>query len=82
MAVHSIKSKTAFIASGAKNLDGLITLDLAAQDAKAIAIHYNNASSKADAYAAANHKTAAALFQQNRPDQSPRHSALHPPSGE
>ncbi|MCS4320714.1 NAD(P)-dependent dehydrogenase (short-subunit alcohol dehydrogenase family) [Serratia sp. BIGb0234] len=49
MADHSIKGKTVLIAGGAKNLGGLIARDLAAQGAKAIAIHYNSASSKADA---------------------------------
>ncbi|RDJ19797.1 short chain dehydrogenase [Bosea caraganae] len=49
MTDHSIKGKTAIIAGGAKNLGGLIARDLAAQGAKAIAIHYNSAASKADA---------------------------------
>lgn len=46
---HGISGKTALIAGGAKNLGGLIARDLAAQGAKAIAIHYNSAASKADA---------------------------------
>lgn len=49
MADHSIKGKVVLIAGGAKNLVGLIARDLAAQGAKAIAIHYNSASSQADA---------------------------------
>lgn len=49
MADHSIKGKTVLIAGGAKNLGGLIARDLAQQGAKAVAIHYNSASSKADA---------------------------------
>lgn len=49
MVDHSIKGKTALIAGGAKNLGGLIARDLAAQGAKAIAIHYNSAATKAAA---------------------------------
>lgn len=49
MTDHSIKGKVVLIAGGAKNLGGLIARDLAAQGAKAIAIHYNSASAKADA---------------------------------
>ena len=49
MADHSIKGKTVLVAGGAKNLGGLIARDLAGQGAKAVAIHYNSASSKADA---------------------------------
>lgn len=49
MADYSIKGKTVVIAGGAKNLGGLIARDLAAQGAKAVAIHYNSASSKAAA---------------------------------
>lgn len=49
MADHGIQGKTAIITGGAKNLGGLIARDLAAQGAKAIAIHYNSASSKAAA---------------------------------
>ncbi|AYN19683.1 SDR family oxidoreductase [Alcaligenes aquatilis] len=51
MAKHSIKGKTVLIAGGAKNLGGLIARDLAEQGARAIAIHYNSDSSKADAQA-------------------------------
>jgi len=49
MTDHSIKGKTVLIAGGAKNLGGLIARDLAAHGAKAIAIHYNSAATKADA---------------------------------
>lgn len=49
MADHSIKGKTVLITGGAKNLGGLIARDLASHGAKAIAIHYNSAASKADA---------------------------------
>ncbi|MFY9510856.1 MAG: SDR family oxidoreductase [Rubrivivax sp.] len=46
---HSIRGKVALIAGGAKNLGGLIARDLARQGAKAVAVHYNSAASKADA---------------------------------
>jgi NAD(P)-dependent dehydrogenase (short-subunit alcohol dehydrogenase family) len=49
MTDHSIKGKTVIIAGGAKNLGGLIARDLAAQGAKAIAIHYNSPATRADA---------------------------------
>ncbi|MBI7467824.1 SDR family oxidoreductase [Pseudomonas aeruginosa] len=49
MTDHSIKGKIVLITGGAKNLGGLVARDLAAHGAKAIAIHYNSASSKADA---------------------------------
>ena len=49
MTDHSIKGKTVIIAGGAKNLGGLIARDFAAHGAKAIAIHYNSAATKADA---------------------------------
>ena len=49
MADHSIKGKTVLIAGGAKNLGGLIARDLAQHGAKAVAVHYNSASSKTDA---------------------------------
>lgn len=49
MADHSIKGKTALIAGGAKNLGGLLAVDLAKSGAKAVVIHYNSASSKAAA---------------------------------
>lgn len=51
MADHSIRNKVVLIAGGAKNLGGLVARDLAAQGAKAVAIHYNSASSRADAEA-------------------------------
>jgi NAD(P)-dependent dehydrogenase (short-subunit alcohol dehydrogenase family) len=49
MADHAIKGKTALIAGGGKNLGGLIARDLAAQGARAIAVHYNSPGSKAEA---------------------------------
>lgn len=49
MTDHSIKGKTVIIAGGAKNLGGLIARDLATHGAKAVAIHYNSAATKADA---------------------------------
>ncbi|MBP0579696.1 SDR family oxidoreductase [Labrys sp. LIt4] len=49
MADHSIKGKVALIAGGAKNLGGLLARDLANQGAKAVAIHYNSAATKAAA---------------------------------
>ncbi len=49
MTGHSIQGKVALIAGGAKNLGGLIARDLAAHGAKAVAIHYNSASSQAAA---------------------------------
>ncbi|MDR2297437.1 MAG: SDR family oxidoreductase [Comamonas sp.] len=51
MADHSIRGKVVLIAGGAKNLGGLIARDLAAKGAKAVVIHYNSASSRADAEA-------------------------------
>lgn len=51
MATHSIKGKTVIIGGGAKNLGGLIARDLAANGAKAVAIHYNSPATKADAEA-------------------------------
>ncbi|WP_321883934.1 SDR family oxidoreductase [Burkholderia cepacia] len=49
MANHEINGKTVLIAGGAKNLGGLIARDLASRGAKAVAIHYNSAGSKAEA---------------------------------
>ena len=49
MADHAITGKTVLIAGGAKNLGGLLARDLAANGAKAVAIHYNSAATKADA---------------------------------
>ena len=51
MADHSLKGKTILIAGGAKNLGGLIARDLAAQGARAIAVHYNSPASAAEAAA-------------------------------
>ncbi len=56
MTQHSIKDKVVLIAGGAKNLGGLIATDLATQGAKAVVVHYNSDSSKADA-----EKTVAAI---------------------
>lgn len=49
MANHSITGKTVIIAGGAKNLGGLLARDLAQHGARAIAIHYNSAETKAAA---------------------------------
>jgi len=49
MADRGIKGKTALIAGGGKNLGALIARDLAAQGAKAVAVHYNSAPSRAEA---------------------------------
>lgn len=43
---HSIRDKVVLIAGGAKNLGGLLARDLAQHGAKAVAIHYNSASSR------------------------------------
>lgn len=51
MTDHGIKGKTVIIAGGAKNLGGLLARDLALHGAKAVAIHYNSAATKADAAA-------------------------------
>lgn len=51
MTDHSIKGKIVIIAGGAKNLGGLIARDLATHGAKAIAVHYNSAATRADAEA-------------------------------
>lgn len=48
---HSVQGKVALIAGGAKNLGGLLARDLAAHGAKAVAIHYNSPSTRADAEA-------------------------------
>lgn len=45
-AERSIQGKTVLIAGGAKNLGGLLALDLAQQGAKAVVIHYNSATTK------------------------------------
>ena len=49
MSKHSIEGKVVLIAGGAKNLGGLLARDLAAHGAKAVAIHYNSAATKAAA---------------------------------
>lgn len=49
MTDHSINGKVVLIAGGAKNLGGLIARDLAEHGAKAVAVHYNSASSQSDA---------------------------------
>jgi len=49
MTDHSISGRTVIIAGGAKNLGGLLARDFARHGAKAIAIHYNSAGTKADA---------------------------------
>ncbi len=46
---HSIQGKVVLIAGGAKNLGGLLARDLAAHGARAVAIHYHSAASRADA---------------------------------
>lgn len=56
MTHRSIKGKTVLIAGGAKNLGGLLAKDMAQHGAKAVAIHYNSDSAKADA-----EQTAAAI---------------------
>ena len=48
---HSIRGKVVLIAGGAKNLGGLIARDLAQHGAKAVAVHYNSASTQAEAEA-------------------------------
>ena len=53
MSTHSIQGKVVLIAGGGKNLGGLLARDLAAHGAKAVAIHYNSAASKAEAEATA-----------------------------
>lgn len=51
MADHSLAGKVVLIAGGAKNLGGLIARDLARHGARAVAIHYNSAGSRAEANA-------------------------------
>ncbi len=48
---HSINGKVVLIAGGVKNLGGLIARDLARHGAKAVVVHYNSASSQANANA-------------------------------
>ncbi|AHK44727.1 SDR family oxidoreductase [Ensifer sp. T173] len=47
MTDHSIRGKSVLIAGGAKNLGGLLARDFAEQGARAVAIHYNSAATKA-----------------------------------
>lgn len=49
MSIHDIKGKTVLIAGGAKNLGGLIARDFAEKGARAVAIHYNSDSARAEA---------------------------------
>ncbi|MFS4437399.1 SDR family oxidoreductase [Paracoccaceae bacterium GXU_MW_L88] len=49
MSRNSIEGKVVLIAGGAKNLGGLLAREFANAGAKAVAIHYNSDSSKADA---------------------------------
>ena len=49
MSQHSIQGKVVLIAGGAKNLGGLLATDLAQHGAKAVAIHYNSAATRAAA---------------------------------
>ena len=46
MSEHRIKGKNVLIAGGAKNLGGLLARDLAAQGARAIALHYHSPESQ------------------------------------
>lgn len=58
MTANTITSKNILIAGGAKNLGGLISRDLAAHGARAVAVHYNSESTRAAA-----EETAAAIEQ-------------------
>jgi NAD(P)-dependent dehydrogenase (short-subunit alcohol dehydrogenase family) len=49
MADNTITGKNVLIAGGAKNLGGLISRDLAAQGARAVAVHYNSESTRSAA---------------------------------
>ena len=49
MADHGIAGKNILIAGGAKNLGGLLAVDLAGLGAKGVAIHYNSDAARADA---------------------------------
>ena len=49
MADNSISGKNVLIAGGAKNLGGLISRDLAAHGARAVAVHYNSESTRSAA---------------------------------
>lgn len=67
MADNTITGKSVLIAGGAKNLGGLISRDLAAQGARAVAVHYNSESTRSaaeeTASAIAEAGAAAHLFQ-------------------
>ncbi|WNG80917.1 SDR family oxidoreductase [Mycobacterium sp. ITM-2016-00316] len=56
MSDNTITSKNILVAGGAKNLGGLISRDLAAHGARAVAVHYNSESTRAAA-----EETAAAI---------------------
>ncbi|GAB5901858.1 SDR family oxidoreductase [Mycolicibacterium mageritense] len=58
MTANTITGKNVLIAGGAKNLGGLISRDLAAQGARAVAVHFNSESTRAAA-----EDTAAAIEQ-------------------
>ncbi|TAN12302.1 MAG: SDR family oxidoreductase [Burkholderiaceae bacterium] len=49
MSKHGIEGKVVLIAGGAKNLGGLLARDLATHGARAVAIHYNSAATRAAA---------------------------------
>lgn len=49
MTENTITSKNILVAGGAKNLGGLISRDLAAQGARAVAVHYNSESTRSAA---------------------------------
>lgn len=49
MSDHAIAGKSVLIAGGGKNLGGLLAIDLAVHGARAVTIHYNSASSAAEA---------------------------------
>lgn len=49
MSRHDIKGKVAIVTGGAKNLGGLLSRALAEKGAKAVVVHYNSDSSRADA---------------------------------
>ena len=49
MTANTVTGKNVLIAGGAKNLGGLISRDLAAQGARAVAVHYNSESTRSAA---------------------------------
>lgn len=59
MTDNAITGKNVLIAGGAKNLGGLISRDLAAHGARAVAVHYNSESTRAAAEETASAVTAA-----------------------